>query len=93
MYATIKKLTKTKDNPEGVSILTDTGAYKSTYEILLEISKVWKDITDINQAAILETIAGKNRSSIAAAILQNPEMLESAYNESLNADCSAEEAM
>ena len=58
MYATIKKLTKTKDNPEGVSILTDTGAYKSTYEILLEISKVWKDITDINQAAILETIAG-----------------------------------
>ena len=93
LYATIKKLTKTKDNPEGVSILTDTGAYKSTYEILLEISKVWKDITDINQAAILETIAGKNRSSIAAAILQNPEMLESAYNESLNADGSAEEAM
>ena len=33
LYATIKKLTKTKDNPEGVSILTDTGAYKSTYEI------------------------------------------------------------
>ena len=32
----------------GVDILTDTGAYKSTYEILLEISKVWKDITDIN---------------------------------------------
>ena len=54
---------------------------------------MWKDITDINQAAILETIAGKNRSSIAAAILQNPEMLESAYNESLNADGSAEEAM
>ena len=27
-------------------------------EWLLEISKVWKDITDINQAAILETIAG-----------------------------------
>ena len=41
----------------------------------------------------MELIAGKNRSSIAAAILQNPEMLESAYNESLNADGSAEEAM
>ena len=34
----------------GVDILTDTGAYKSTYEILLEISKVWEDMSDINQA-------------------------------------------
>lgn len=34
----------------GVDILTDSGAYKSTYEILLEISKVWKDINDIDQA-------------------------------------------
>lgn len=34
----------------GVDILTDTGAYKSTYEILLEISKVWKDMSDIDQA-------------------------------------------
>ena len=34
----------------GVDILTDTGAYKSTYEILLEISQVWKDINDMDQA-------------------------------------------
>ena len=34
----------------GVDILTDTGAYKSTYEILLEISKVWKDMNDMDQA-------------------------------------------
>ena len=59
MYATIKKLTKTKDNPDGVSILTDTGAYKSTYEILLEISKVWDDMTDMNRAGLLEIIAGE----------------------------------
>ena len=42
----------------GVDILTDTGAYKSTYEILLEISRVWKDMNDIDQAALLEIIAG-----------------------------------
>ena len=42
----------------GVDILTDTGAYKSTYEILLEISKVWKDMNDMDQAALLELIAG-----------------------------------
>lgn len=43
----------------GVDILTDTGAYKSTYEILLEISKVWDHMSDIDQAALLEIIAGK----------------------------------
>ena len=34
----------------GVDILTDTGAYKSTYQILLEISKVWEKMSDIDQA-------------------------------------------
>ena len=32
----------------GVDILTDTGAYKSTYQILLEISKVWEKLSDID---------------------------------------------
>ena len=43
----------------GVDILTDTGAYKSTYEILLDISKVWNDLTDENRAGALELIAGR----------------------------------
>lgn len=34
----------------GVDILTDTGAYKSTYQILLEISDVWEQMSDIDQA-------------------------------------------
>lgn len=34
----------------GVDILTDAGAYKSTYEILKEISHVWEDMSDIDQA-------------------------------------------
>ena len=70
----------------GVDILTDTGAYKSTYEILLEISKVWKDISDIDQAALLEIIAGKTRSNTAAAILSNTTDLENAYVDALNAE-------
>lgn len=41
----------------GVDILTDTGAYKSTYQILLEISKVFSDMNDMDQAALLEIIA------------------------------------
>lgn len=73
----------------GVDILTDTGAYKSTYEILLDISRVWKDMSDVNQAALLEILAGKNRANTAAAILANTTDLEEAYTQALEAEGSA----
>ncbi|MEE1303354.1 MAG: phage tail tape measure protein, partial [Bacteroidales bacterium] len=75
----------------GVDILTDTGAYKSTYEILLEISKVWEEMSDIDQAALLEILAGKTRSNTAAAILSNTEDLEEAYATAMDAEGSAYE--
>ena len=73
----------------GVDILTDTGAYKSTYQVLLEISKIWKDMSDVDQAALLELIAGKNRANTAAAILSNTKDLQNAYQDALNAEGSA----
>ena len=45
----------------GVDILTATGEYKSTYEILSEIADVWADINDMDQAALLELISGGRR--------------------------------
>ena len=73
----------------GIDILTDTGAYKSTYQILLEISKVWKDLTDENRAGALELIAGKNRANVASALLTNTKDLEEAYKSALDAEGSA----
>lgn len=73
----------------GIDILTDTGAYKSTYEILLEISKVWDDLTDQDRAGLLELIAGKTRSNTAAAILSNTKDLEAAYKSAMEAEGSA----
>lgn len=73
----------------GIDILTDSGAYKSTYEILLEISKVWDDMTDMNRAGLLEIIAGKTRSNTAAAILSNSEDLQNAYQDAMDAEGSA----
>lgn len=73
----------------GVDILTDTGSYRSTYDILLDISKVWKDISDIDQAALLEIIAGKTRSNTAAAILSNTKDLEEALLAAQEAEGSA----
>ncbi len=73
----------------GVDILTDSGAYKSTYEILKEIAHVWEDMSDIDQAALLELLAGKNRSNTLAAILGNVTDLEAAYENALDAEGSA----
>lgn len=73
----------------GVNILTDSGSYKETYEVLREIGQVWKDMNDVDQAALLELMAGKNRANTLAAILGNMEDLEGAYQSALNSENSA----
>ena len=73
----------------GVDILTETGDYKSTYEILSQIADVWGTINDMDQAALLELLAGKRNASVLAAILQAPEQLKAAYEDANNAQGSA----
>ena len=91
----LKALTAVKSNDfAGFDILTDDGAYKSTYEILKGIGKIWKEIGeqsggDLAQANILEKMFGKNRAQIGAAILQHPDRLEEVMNTSLNSSGSA----
>lgn len=83
---------------KGFDILNDNGNYKDTYEILQGIADIYQEIVKTdkelgknNANLLLETIAGKNRSNIAASILQNPEMLRSVYQESKNSSGSAME--
>lgn len=73
----------------GVDILTDSGAYKDTYTILKDIAEVWDEMDSMDQAAALELMAGKNRANTLAAILNNMEDLEGAYESALNAEGSA----
>lgn len=74
----------------GVNILNDAGGYKDTYTIIKEIAEVWDDLTDINKAATLELLAGKNRSNAMAAMLTNLDDLTAAYEDAMNAQGSAE---
>ena len=95
----IMDLTKTQDSL-GVSLLDMNGNYRSTYDILLDIAKVWDTIAqedlatgENRQNALLELMAGKNRANILASILQSPEVLEDAYTAATNADGSAQEEL
>lgn len=86
----VSKLQAKVKGLSGVDILTDTGAYKDTYTIIKEIGQVWEQMNDINRAALLELLAGKNRSNAMAALLTNMEDLEGAYESAMEAQGSAE---
>lgn len=92
----VSKLQEKVKAISGVDILDNTGAYKDTYTILKELAEVWDDIgrTDPKgQAALLELLAGKNRSNALAAILGNLEDLDGAYKSALQAEGSAQKEL
>ena len=80
----------------GVSLRDTNGNYRSTYEVLSDIANVWEDIQSADKAdgknrtnALLEILAGKNRANIVASILDNPKMLNNAYEDVQNSMNSA----
>ena len=46
-------------NRVGLSLKKTDDSFKSTYEIMLDISKVWDKLSDFERANILEKVAGK----------------------------------
>ncbi|EHE96287.1 phage tail tape measure protein [Enterocloster citroniae] len=76
---TILNLTNDK-----VDIMLDENTFKSTYDILLEISKVYESLSDKSQSLLLEKIAGKQRGASTAALLQNMSEAEAIYQDALN---------
>ncbi len=89
----IKALTKAANGGEGINIIDDSGSYKSTYEILSQISAIWDKMDDMSQASLLELIAGKNRSSIVASVLSNGDILKKAYSDAFNSEGSADKEL
>lgn len=85
---------------KGFDIFDSNGNYKSTYEIMQGLADLYDDIVakdkelgTNNLNLLLETIAGKNRSNIAASILQNGEMLRSVYQDAQNSSGSAQKEL
>lgn len=74
-----------------VNIFDDAGNFKSTYEILQGVAGVWKELSSVDQATLLETMAGKHRANDLAAILGNWERVEEATKSAYNSTGSAME--
>lgn len=73
----------------GVDIMKDDNTFKSTYQIMKELSEVWKDLSDTTQANITELIAGKRGGQSTSALLNNFSVAEDAMKQALNSSGSA----
>ena len=101
MRDVIMAATKVESNDfQGFDILDENGNYKSTYEILQGIADLYDEIVETdkefgtnNLNLLLENLAGKNRSNIAASILQNADLLRSVYESSQDSEGSAQEEL
>lgn len=47
-----------------------TGEFRSTYEILRDISEVWDDLSGTNRASLTEILFGKNRANVGLALIE-----------------------
>lgn len=91
----IADLTKTAKTPGGISLFTDETktTYKSTYQILKDISEIYNDLTDADQAALLETLAGKRGGQVLAGLLEDFSEVERAMSEVQQSAGSADNEM
>lgn len=85
----IKGLTNV-DGFGGFDIMKDEKTFKSTYDIVLGIGEVWERMSDIDQAALLELIAGKRQGNALAATLTNLKDLKEALEASEKSAGSAQ---
>lgn len=73
----------------GVDIMENDNTFKSTYDILDELSQKWDSLSDISQATIIERIAGKHRGNVIQSLMSNFDIARDALVTSETSDGSA----
>lgn len=68
----------------GVDIMLDSKNFKSTYQVMKELSQVWSGLSDVTQANVTEMIGGKRNANAVSAILNNFDVAESAIESAAN---------
>lgn len=84
----IYKITETVGKP--IDILKDDGlTFKSTYDILVELSTVYDRLNDSQRAYLQQIIAGKQQGNVFSGIMANMTEGINAYNTALSSSGSA----
>ena len=83
------KLRDTIKAMTGFDIMENDNTYKDMMSIIIGIGEAWKTLSDIDQAALLEKLAGKTQANALAAALDNYEMIIDVYETAENSNGSA----
>lgn len=91
----IADLTKTTKTPGGISLFSDKDktTFKSTYQLLKDISEIWDELTDKEQAQLTEKLAGKRGGQVLSSIMNDFSEVERAMTEMSNAAGSSDQEM
>ena len=75
----------------GVNIFDAEGNFRDYYDIMEDISKIYDQISSTDQAALMETLFGKQRGNQGAALIQafQSGQVQKAYQDALNSQGSA----
>ncbi len=73
----------------GVDIMIDESTFKSTYDILDELSDKWENLSDIQQASIQELLAGKRQGNVFSSLVSNFDIARKVLDTSENSKGSA----
>lgn len=86
----VTKLQQQLSTITDVNIMKSATEFKSTTQILRELSAVWDDLTDKDRADVTRLVAGTRQQSTFSAIMKNFEQVDKAVKTSEDSFSSAE---
>jgi TP901 family phage tail tape measure protein len=76
-------------NALGLTLKKNDNTFKSTYEIFSDLAGVWKNLSNFQQANIVELVAGKRQGNVVTSMLNNWRDATNALQQGLNSAGSA----
>lgn len=91
MAESTSKLRKEMKSLTGVDIMANAEGteFKSTYQILKEISEVWDNLSDVTQANVTNLLGGKRNANAVTSVLENFSIAENSLKDAANSANSA----
>lgn len=74
-----------------VDILGDNGQYKNTYNIIKEISAVWKDLNSMEKSSLTKSLFGVRQANVGVSLIEQFSTAEQVLQSSIDASGSAME--
>lgn len=91
MASSVSELRSELKSLTGVDIMKDAAGteFKSTYQILKEISAVWDKLTDVSKANVTEMLGGKRNSNAVLSMIEQFSIAEKSMEDAANSSNSA----